>query len=53
MAATPNPRHVQIYRRARLCQEFPAYKFSDLDTAPATELLLALELLSLARKAQS
>lgn len=52
MHATPNRRHVQIYRRAAICQQFPAYKLEDLDTAPR-DLVLALDLLALARKAQS
>ena len=53
MAASPNPRHVALYRRAIICQTFPAYKLSDLDDAPARDLLLATELLALARKAQT
>ena len=53
MKAAPNVRQVQLYRRAQLCQLFPAYKLSDLDGAPARDLLLGAALLDLARKAQS
>lgn len=53
MHANPDPRHLAIYRKAAISQAFPAYKLHEIDEAPARELLLALELLSLARKAQS
>lgn len=39
-----------LYTRARICQEFPAYKLHELRDAPAGELLQAIELLNLAKE---
>lgn len=52
MQAHPDPRMVLLYQRAMICQTFPAYKLSDLGRdAPALEIMQALELMALARKA--
>lgn len=48
-----NPRWVQLYQRAVICQTFPAYKLEDFDTVSMAELLQAVELLDTARKAQT
>ncbi len=53
MHAEPDPRLVGLYQRAVICQTFPAYKLHEVRDAPARELLQALELIDLARKAQS
>lgn len=48
-----NPRLTWLYTRAVICQAFPAYKLSDLEDEPLPDLLQALELLDIARKALS
>ena len=45
-----DPRLLGLYRRAVVCQRFPAYKLEELRELPATEITQALELLSLAEQ---
>ena len=53
MPVQPDPRLVWLYFRARICQEFPAYKLHELRDLPAIEIMQAMELVELAKKARS
>ena len=53
MHSIPNPRLVALYQRAVICQAFPAYKLHEVKGLPAREILQAMQLLKLAREAQS
>ena len=51
MRATPNLGLVSLYQRARICRTFPAYRLHELGDLPAAELMWAIELLDVERKA--
>lgn len=51
--AKPDPADVALYRRAVVCQAFPAYRLDELRHTRADEPLRALELLKLARDIQA
>jgi len=53
MPSAADPRLVNLYTRAMICQTFPAYKLHELRDTPATELLLAMKLMETANKARS
>ncbi len=53
MQANPDPRLVALYRRAVVCQTFPAYRLDDLTHLKAIPILQAMQLLDVARKVQS
>lgn len=50
----PARRWMTLYQLASLCQAFPAYRLSELRNSPdGRELMLALQLIDLAHRAQS
>lgn len=51
MDAHPDPELVSLFKRAAICKAFPAYTLESVTEANASDLLRALELLDLARRA--
>jgi hypothetical protein len=46
----PDPHLVSLYRRARVCETFSAYRLDELTHVNGVEILKALELLGIARE---
>ena len=51
--AKPRAADCELFRRAKICQVFPAYKLDELKTTPALEILRAIELLGIERDVQT
>jgi len=53
MHANPSPHWVWLYRRAVICQAFPAYKLDELRGRTLIELMQAMRLIDTVRKVNS
>jgi hypothetical protein len=46
MHASPAPETVDLWRRVRWCQEFPAYRLDDLDELDVGEVAAVFQMLA-------
>ena len=53
MHASPPPELVWLYQRARLCQQFPAYRLDEIRGRTLIELMQASRLLDTVRQVHS